>query len=65
MRDRLRHFAAFFADRLTVPERWVVVAVLLVAIFGAFIKYCRERPQVLPPALPGESNPQTKVIEDD
>jgi hypothetical protein len=65
MRDRLRRLAGFLADRLTVPERWIILAVLLVAIFGAFIKYCRERPQVLPPGTPGASHPPNEVIEDD
>jgi hypothetical protein len=65
MRERLRGMAEFFADRLTVPERWIVTAVLLVAIFGAFIKYCRERPHVLSPETPGVSNPPNELIEDD
>jgi hypothetical protein len=65
MRERWRGMLGFFADRLTVPERWIVLWVLLVAIFGAIMKYSRERPQVLSPGTPGVSNPQTELIEDD
>jgi hypothetical protein len=52
MRERCRRWAAAFAERLTVPERWMVLAILLVAVFGAAIKYCRQRPELLPPVVP-------------
>ena len=64
MGERWRRMAGFFADRMTVPERWIIFALLLVAIFGMLIKYCRERPHVLDPGEPGGESPR-EVIEDD
>ena len=39
--------ADFFADRLTVQERWLVFGILVIVVTGSFVKYCRARPELM------------------
>jgi hypothetical protein len=64
MRERCRRWLESVAERLTVAERWMVFAILLIAVFGVVIKYCRQRPELLPPleSVPGAAPPS---VDDD
>lgn len=48
MRSFLRRLIDFCADRLTEPERWLVVMALAVVVLGSLVKYARARPEMVP-----------------
>ena len=48
MRSFLRRLIDFCADRLTEPERWLVVMALVVVVLGSLVKYTRARPEMVP-----------------
>lgn len=48
MRAFLRLCATACADRLTLQERWLVVAFLGISVLGSLVKYARARPESLP-----------------
>jgi len=52
MRALLEKCAAFCADRLTVQERWLLLAFLGLVVLGSFVKYARARPQTGPVSTP-------------
>lgn len=50
------------AERLTLPERWLIFGFAVVAGLGAVVKYCRERPEVIPASprgIPAAMDPRT------
>gem|GEM_PF-6992918 len=59
MRERLRRLADWCTDRLTVQERWLVLAFLGIVVLGSVVKYSRARPERVPvsPVAPGFSPP--------
>jgi hypothetical protein len=52
MRSLLEKWTAFCADRLTVQERWMVLAFLGIVVLGSFVKYSRARPELDPSSAP-------------
>ena len=64
MRDRLRRLAERFIDALTVQERWLVLIILMIVVLGSFVKYCRARPENIPPPS-GAKFPPTSFPDDD
>ncbi len=48
MRAGWQRWADFFADRLTVAERWLLAIAMVVVVTGALVKHYRSRPQPLP-----------------
>jgi hypothetical protein len=64
MRTFLRLATAFCADRLTLQERWLVLAFLGISILGSLVKYARTRPES-PPSSPPSFHPSpTLSIKD-
>jgi hypothetical protein len=63
MRERFQRLVRGLSDALTVQERWLVFVILLIVVTGAFVKYCRARPEKLPSS--GATSPPTTFSDDD
>jgi hypothetical protein len=48
MRALVQKCAFFCADRLTLQERWLVLAFLGLMVLGSLVKYARARPESHP-----------------
>lgn len=65
MRAFLQHCATFCADRLTLQERWLVVAFVGIVVLGSFVKYARARPDLHPSSAPSAMPSLTSSTEED
>jgi hypothetical protein len=63
MRERLHRITRGLAEALTVHERWLAFLILLIVVTGAFVKYCRARPEKIPPS--GAAAPPATTFPDD
>jgi len=52
MRLLVESIRLFCADRLTVGERWLLVAFLGIVVLGSMVKYSRARPESDPLSNP-------------
>lgn len=60
MRAFIQKLIAICSDRLTVPERWLVLAFLGIVVLGSLVKYSRARP-VPEPVPPRTTGPAPQI----
>jgi len=59
----MKRIADFCADRLTVQERWLVLAFLGIVVLGSLVKYSRTRPVAHPITVPTLIHPHQPAID--